>query len=60
MFSWINEAIILEKDLIANLLKNCRLENIGNYTKTMLANISEGLCQPLKVIFLYWARKKLG
>lgn len=49
MFSWINETVFSEKDLITSLLKNCRSENIGNCTKTMLANISEGLCQPLKV-----------
>lgn len=50
MLSWIQGAISAEREiLISAVLKSCQPENITAFSKSVLSNISEALCQPLRV-----------
>ncbi|KAI1724301.1 conserved oligomeric complex COG6 domain-containing protein [Ditylenchus destructor] len=50
MLSWIQGAISAEREiLISAVLKSCQPENINAFSKSVLSNISEALCQPLRV-----------
>lgn len=53
MFIWIQSSILIEKELIVSMLKNCQSDNNKSLIKNILSNISEALCQPLKVIFYF-------
>lgn len=49
MLAWIHQELDVERELLATLLKNCKAETVNTLTKNVLATISEGLCQPLKL-----------
>uniref|UniRef100_A0A914YWK5 Conserved oligomeric Golgi complex subunit 6 n=1 Tax=Panagrolaimus superbus TaxID=310955 RepID=A0A914YWK5_9BILA len=49
MLAWIHQELEVERELLGTLLKKCKPETVHGLTKTILATISEGLCQPLKL-----------
>uniref|UniRef100_A0A1I8BYH4 Conserved oligomeric Golgi complex subunit 6 n=1 Tax=Meloidogyne hapla TaxID=6305 RepID=A0A1I8BYH4_MELHA len=51
MFSWIQNAILNEKEMLENLLRGCHrmAETITEQTLTVLSSISEAFCQPLRL-----------
>lgn len=49
MLAWIHQALEVEKELLITLLKSCKTETVTGLTKTCLATVGEGLCQPLKL-----------
>lgn len=50
IFTWIESCILIEKELILSIVKNCQSDNINDLIKDVLSNIFEALCQPLKVL----------
>ena len=54
MFSWIQYAILNEKEMLENLLRGCHrlAETITEQTFSVLSSISEAFCQPLRVFFI--------
>uniref|UniRef100_A0AC34FGC6 Conserved oligomeric Golgi complex subunit 6 n=1 Tax=Panagrolaimus sp. ES5 TaxID=591445 RepID=A0AC34FGC6_9BILA len=49
MLAWIHQELEVERELLGTLLKNCKPESVHSLTKKILATISEGLCQPLRL-----------
>ncbi|XP_050303106.1 conserved oligomeric Golgi complex subunit 6 [Anthonomus grandis grandis] len=49
MLVWINRALPVEKQNLQMLLKFCTCEGLDNLLNEALANICEGVCQPLKI-----------
>jgi conserved oligomeric Golgi complex subunit 6 len=49
MFAWLHQAIPPEKDNLMVLVKYCDKYDLSEQIQAALANISDGLCHPLKV-----------
>ncbi|CAG9772275.1 unnamed protein product [Ceutorhynchus assimilis] len=49
MLVWINRAIPIEKQNLQLLVTSCTCENLDEIVNDALANICEGICQPLKI-----------
>lgn len=49
MFAWLHQAIPTEKENLLLLLKACEKNDLTEQVQQALANISEGVCHPLKV-----------
>lgn len=50
MLLWIQSALTAEREiLVSAVLKGCQPELINSLSKSVLSNISEALCQPLRV-----------